>query len=146
MRGCVTLPAQSRLRFLVLPQQNPKMAANGDVDELFEVRNSFYIGNFQHCINEAQRVKVLCPYLKTICNCSTVYYLDQRGSKYLGLLGPTTTTTAYITTLPLLFQPTTPDLRIERDVFLYRAYTAQVKMISIWSSFLNSYNQQYHSR
>ena len=51
-----------------------------DVDELFEVRNSFYIGNFQHAINEAQSLN-----------------------------------------------PVSADTRIERDVFLYRAYTAQGK-------------------
>lgn len=54
--------------------------SGGDVDELFEVRNSFYIGNFQHCINEAQSLN-----------------------------------------------PTSTDIRIERDVFMYRAYTAQGK-------------------
>lgn len=51
-----------------------------DVDELFEVRNSFYIGNFQHCVNESQSLN-----------------------------------------------PSTADIRIERDVFLYRALTAQGK-------------------
>lgn len=49
-----------------------------DVDELYEIRNSFYIGNFQQCINEAQKLK-----------------------------------------------PSTPDLALTRDVFMYRAYVAK---------------------
>ncbi|XP_068740730.1 coatomer subunit epsilon-like isoform X2 [Montipora capricornis] len=56
------------------------MAGGGDVDELFEIRNSFFIGNCQFCINEAQKL-----------------------------------------------HPSSRELAIEKDVYMYRAYTAQGK-------------------
>lgn len=51
-----------------------------NVDELFEVRNAFFLGNYQQCINEAQKLK---------------------SSK--------------------------DEIKLLRDVFMYRSYVAQKK-------------------
>ncbi|XP_018331853.1 coatomer subunit epsilon [Agrilus planipennis] len=56
-----------------------------ETDELFEIRNYFYIGNYQQCINEAQKLR----------------------------------------------KPTSPDIAIERDIYMYRAYMAQSKFLVV---------------
>ena len=74
-----------------------KMAANKEVDILFDVRNAFFLGDYQHCITEAQKIKVCKKLLRVYRNvfCS-------------------------------FSQPPTTAIAVERDVLMYRAYLAQV--------------------
>ncbi|GFR02217.1 coatomer subunit epsilon [Trichonephila clavata] len=62
------------------------MANQSTPDLLFEIRNSFFIGNYQYCINEAQKLKHLRHY-----------------------------------------EFNDPNVTLEKDVFMYRAYIAQHK-------------------
>jgi len=41
------------------------MADKDTVDELFDLRTSYYIGNYQHCINEAPKLKLSNPDVRT---------------------------------------------------------------------------------
>jgi coatomer protein complex subunit epsilon len=61
------------------------MAASGEPDPLFDIRCSFYIGNYQQCVTEAQKLKV------------------------------------------------SGELKLDRDVLLYRAYIAQRKYAVVLS-------------
>jgi coatomer protein complex subunit epsilon len=73
-------------------------------DELFEIRNYYYIGNYQQCINEAQKLRKV-----------NILKLD-----------------SYVTILRLcVLQPSTPEVAIQRDIYTYRSYMAQNKFLVV---------------
>lgn len=45
-------------RYVILRVCDLEKMTSSDVDVLFEVRTAFYLGNFQHCITEAQKIRV----------------------------------------------------------------------------------------
>lgn len=102
-------------------------AQQGDVDELFDVKNAYYIGSYQQCINEAQKVKVSVQLLseERFENVSVSFLTEltasssdtaNRASDYLSLKH------SFVSSL----KPSSPEKEVERDMFLYRAYIAQV--------------------
>ena len=77
--------------------------ASGEVDVLFEVRNAFFLGNYQYCITEAQKIKVLLSQFTMVSN-------------FADCLAHACT----------LMQRPSASEAVERDVLMYRAYIAQV--------------------
>ncbi|KAK1342485.1 hypothetical protein QTO34_015250 [Cnephaeus nilssonii] len=102
------------------PAPGPASGGSGEVDELFDVKNAFYIGSYQQCINEAQRVKVRplrgrgLRWRRFLLAAGRALFLKNSSG---GVYPPGISSEA----------PSSPERDVERDVFLYRAYLAQRK-------------------
>ena len=85
-----------------------------EVDELFDIKNAYYTGNYQACINEAQKFRTTGK----IDMSSWFRKSYNRSIDYEGAYGCYNSWLIYVSDA---------DLAIERDIFLYRSYLALKK-------------------
>lgn len=85
-------------------------------DNLFDLKNSFHLGNWQQCLNEATKIKVKKKVFSFFCLFAQFFFHQQKSFQ----------------------QTTTDEQKLERDVFMYRAYIAQKKFNVVLSEINNS--------
>ena len=94
-----------------------------EIDELFDLKNSYYLGNFSHTVNEANKLKLS----KSIVKIYEIYCILY--ASYIIY--------AVLIFRMLLFMFLAGEKALERDVYLYRAMIGQ-KQFSVLNAEIKS--------